>query len=646
MTDEDGVIDLTSDSPPTRVPVRGIPRSSSEQSYPEPRPRSPRRPHYVRLIDESDEDTDISVTGYSMSSRRRSSSPSLPSIVRVRHAPPAQRIRDGIPPGPYTRLHRTQNSAQSRNNLLERLGLLASRYVARTRNAETPQTLLRPYATSDTSSDSTSRSKPLSTAVLQRGFDPKWTHPHPPPTGFSHHIIEPPIDLEGVLAGDQDAVDPIPNTTPICAGCHAALVLGGEGALRIWALPCGHVIDGRCMTQFGQVHARSSSSPSTGPLSARVFQCPVPQCKQRCHPEPGHRHSCIQISCDDSCASVVTSDRTILSSVVLRQDHAETQGIHPLHAARGHHKNIPLAIKQALDQSNTPYSAIDGIAVTQGPGMPGCLAVGMTAAKTLSTVLGKPLVYVHHMKAHALTPLLTEANPPTFPFLTLLVSGGHTLLVLVHSLHQFQILATTLDDSVGNTFDKFARELGLEWQSAPGALVEALASEATEPFTEKLPHIMLGASSFSYSGLKSAASRAIKKNGTVEHMPRNVKAQLAHAFQTAAFSQLEDKLVRAMCDPSNPPRLAKGWVLSDSAAVDPLSIHSVVVSGGVASNKYLRERLQIALSRYGRSDVRLHFPPLSLCVDNAAMIAWAGHLYWDQRTYDTNPHVIAQWPVG
>ncbi|WFD45146.1 N(6)-L-threonylcarbamoyladenine synthase [Malassezia psittaci] len=582
MTDEDGVIDLTSDSPPTRVPVRGFSRSSSERSYAESRPRSPRRPHYVRLIDESDDDTDISVTGYSMSSRRRSSSPSLPSIVRVRHAPPAQRIRDGIPPGPYTRLHRTHNSTQSRSDLLERIGLLASRYVARTRNAETPQTLLRPYATSDTTSESPSRGKPLSTAVLQRGFDPKWTHPHPPPAGFSHHIIEPPIDLEGVLAGDQDAVDPIPNTTPICAGCRAALVLGGEGALRIWALPCGHVIDGRCMTQLGQIPAPSSQDSSTSQTSARVFQCPVSQCKQRCHPEPGHRHS------------LVTSDRNILSSVVLRQDHTETQGIHPLHAARGHHTNIPLAIKQALDQSNTPYSAIDGIAVTQGPGMPGCLAVGMTAAKTLSTVLGKPLVYVHHMKAHALTPLLTEADPPKFPFLTLLVSGGHTLLVLVHSLNRFQILATTLDDSIGNTFDKFARELGLGWQSAPGALVEALASEATEPFTEKLPHII--------SGLKSAASRAIKKHGGVEHIPRNIKAQLAHAFQTAAFSQLEDKLVRAMCDPNTVQRLTKGWVLSDSAAIDPLSIQSVVVSGGVASNKYLRERLQISLESYGRSD--------------------------------------------
>lgn len=205
----------------------------------------------------------------------------------------------------------------------------------------------------------------------------------------------------------------------------------------------------------------------------------------------------IESSCDDSCASVVTSDRKILSSVVLKQDHADTEGIHPLHAARGHHTNVPLAIARALKEADVPASELDGIAVTQGPGMPGCLAVGMAAGKTLSTVLSKPIVYVHHMRAHALTPLLTEDSPPTFPFLTLLVSGGHTLLVLAHTLDRFQVLATTLDDSVGNTFDKFARGLELGWQSAPGALVEKLAAEHTNAEAEELPKIMLGAPSFS-----------------------------------------------------------------------------------------------------------------------------------------------------
>ena len=165
-----------------------------------------------------------------------------------------------------------------------------------------------------------------------------------------------------------------------------------------------------------------------------------------------------------------------------------------------------MAIACALEQAKVSYQDLDGIAVTRGPGMPGCLAVGMAAGKTLSTVLGKPIVYIHHMRgglhlpahtAHALTPLLTEASPPALPFLTLLVSGGHTQLVLAHSLHHFQILATTLDDSVGNTFDKFARALDLGWQSAPGALVETLAARASESSPESLPRIVLGMPSFS-----------------------------------------------------------------------------------------------------------------------------------------------------
>ncbi|PKI82555.1 hypothetical protein MVES_003441 [Malassezia vespertilionis] len=142
--------------------------------------------------------------------------------------------------------------------------------------------------------------------------------------------------------------------------------------------------------------------------------------------------------------------------------------------------------------------------------------------------------------------MLTESATPHFPFLTLLVSGGHTMLVLVQSLDKFQILADTLDDSVGNTFDKFARTLALGWQSAPGALVEQLAAQHTDGNAVTLPRILLGAPSFSYSGLKSAASRAVQRAGGPESMSTQDKAALAHAFQHAAFAQLEDKMVRAL----------------------------------------------------------------------------------------------------
>lgn len=343
----------------------------------------------------------------------------------------------------------------------------------------------------------------------------------------------------------------------------------------------------------------------------------------------------IESSCDDSCASVVRSDRTVLSSVVVRQNHQDTQGIHPLHAARGHHRHVPQAIAQALDEAQLTIHDLDGIGVTRGPGMPGCLAVGMTAAKTLAAVHAKPLVYLHHMRAHALTPLLTEAQPPAFPFLTLLVSGGHTMLVLVHSLDRFAILADTLDDSVGNAFDKFARELQLGWQSASGALVEALAAHA-QPHEPVLPHILLGTPTFSYSGLRSAAARHIARVGGAAAMSHAAKAALAHDFQVAAFAPLEDKVVRALVPQQ------RGWQLP---GMDPMSIRSVVCSGGVASNQFLRHRLRCALDKHGRSDVALHFPPLSLCVDNAAMIAWAAHLYWHTRTHDMTTHVVAKWPI-
>lgn len=147
------------------------------------------------------------------------------------------------------------------------------------------------------------------------------------------------------------------------------------------------------------------------------------------------------------------------------------------------------------------------------------------------------------------------------------------------------------------------------------------------------------------SGLKSAATRAIERLGGSARMSEGAKIALAHEFQQAAFAQLEDKVVRAMTGPNPPKRLQKGWHLSDSSSVDPLAIASVVCSGGVASNAYLRTRLREALDTYGRADAQLHFPPLSLCVDNAAMIAWAGHLYWDTRTTDTTPHVVAKWPL-
>ena len=356
----------------------------------------------------------------------------------------------------------------------------------------------------------------------------------------------------------------------------------------------------------------------------------------------------IETSCDDSCASIVSSDRTILSSIVTKQDHSSTGGIHPLSAALAHHANLPSTIADAIEKANITPSDIDAIAVTQGPGMASSLAVGLSAAKTMSAVLRKPLIYVHHMQAHALTPLLTEPNPPAFPFLVLLVSGGHTMLVLATSVTEFSILATTNDDSIGDAFDKVARDLGIPWTSAPGAALEQLAERCTEGKTHGVvfPIPCKGQSLFSYSGLKAAVQRHVESCGGVD-MPETRRASIAAAFQTAACAQLEDKLsmilrpshIREDSRHRPYPRIA----LPDGVSAD--SIKTVVCSGGVASNAFLRSRLRSHLDSLERKNVDLQFPPLSLCTDNAAMIAWVGHLIYHQRTQDYSRHARPKWSM-
>ncbi|CDS00627.1 related to probable O-sialoglycoprotein endopeptidase [Sporisorium scitamineum] len=352
----------------------------------------------------------------------------------------------------------------------------------------------------------------------------------------------------------------------------------------------------------------------------------------------------IETSCDDSCASIVSSDRTILSSIVSKQDHSSTGGIHPFSAALGHHANLPSTIAAAVEQANITTSDFDAIAVTQGPGMASSLGVGLSAAKTLSAVLHRPLIYVHHMQAHALTPLLTEADPPKFPFLVLLVSGGHTMLVLARSATEFSILATTKDDSIGDAFDKVARDLGIPWTSAPGAALEALATQSTKQ-GPVFPTPCKGQPLFSYSGLKAAVQRHIESHGGTD-MDGTHKASIAAAFQRAACAQLEDKLSMVL-RPSHITQDSRHRAFPridlDGAAGD--EIKALVCSGGVASNGFLRSRLREHLDGLGREDVDLQFPPLSLCTDNAAMIAWAGHLIYDQRTQDYSRHARPKWSM-
>lgn len=261
--------------------------------------------------------------------------------------------------------------------------------------------------------------------------------------------------------------------------------------------------------------------------------------------------------------------------------------------------------------------------------------------------------------AHALTPLLTEDEPPSFPFLTLLVSGGHTMLVLVHALDRFQILADTLDDSVGYVAGLTEAipltSLRGPWASAGSmhlarwsrhwqrGMIRARPVRCRVFRASCLAHPLFLSTSTSSrsSGLRSSSTRAIELAGGADRMSTEAQAALAYEFQCAAFAPLEDKIMRAVSLHTH-----KGWHLGVSSDVSPSVIKGVVASGGVASNQFLRARLRHALDACGRGDVRLHFPPVSLCVDNAAMVAWAGHLFWDQRTTDLAPHVVARWPLS
>ncbi|KAI9510121.1 Gcp-like domain-containing protein [Russula earlei] len=372
----------------------------------------------------------------------------------------------------------------------------------------------------------------------------------------------------------------------------------------------------------------------------------------RCHlPSPSrlatthhhltHRHFTVlalESSADDTCAAVVTSSGNILSNIVLKQNdvHAPFGGIHPYRAVQAHQRNMPIAVQRALKDARISVLDVDGIAFTRGPGMTGCLGIGSSAAKTLAAALNKPLVGVHHMQAHALTPILTSApNPPKFPFLTLLISGGHTLLLLAISVTQFRILATTPDESIGRVFDKVSRLLALPWSAkGPGASLEdfVAASPVEDNLAPSMPRTMPGVLTFSFTGLHSAVERFVTARGGVEALDIPTRRAVASGFQRAAFNQLEEKLT-----------LALSWCRDRG-----LGVKHLVVSGGVASNSYLRERLRAFVLdlECSQDSVSLIFPPAELCTDNAVMIAWASmHRFVARDTDDYAIMIRPKWCV-
>jgi N6-L-threonylcarbamoyladenine synthase len=313
----------------------------------------------------------------------------------------------------------------------------------------------------------------------------------------------------------------------------------------------------------------------------------------------------IETSCDETAAAVV--ERTgegggrILSDIVLSQidDHAAFGGVVPEIAARAHVEALDGVVGLALSEASLSFSDLDGIAATAGPGLIGGLLVGLTTGKAIALATGKPIVGVNHLEGHALTARLTDRLE--FPYLLLLVSGGHTQFLAVEGVGAYKRLGTTIDDALGEAFDKAAKLLGLPYPGGPS--VEK-AAQAGSPDRFALPRPLLDRAEpdFSFSGLKTALRMAAE---TVAPLTERDVADLCASFQAAVIEVVADRAARAM-------RLFRGMHR------DP---RVLVVAGGVAANAAIRAAL---LDTAGKQDFRLVTPPPRLCTDNGAMIAWAG----------------------
>ncbi len=308
----------------------------------------------------------------------------------------------------------------------------------------------------------------------------------------------------------------------------------------------------------------------------------------------------IETSCDETAAAVVNSDGLILSNVVLSQleDHKPYGGVVPEIAARAHLDHINTIIEQALSQANLNYQDLDGVAATSGPGLIGGVMVGLMTAKAISMAADIPLFGINHLEGHALTPRLTDNV--AFPYLLLLVSGGHSQILLIKDIGEYQLLGTTIDDACGECFDKVAKMLGLGYPGGPQLEILSRDGRFEEAKKFQLPRPLKGRSGcdFSFSGLKTAMRNMIEK--TSPHPQQ--KADFALAFHQAVRDVLVDRLTHAL----------------DMIDVRPSAL---VVSGGVAANQYLRKGLSDLADKFQLPFVA---PPIKLCTDNAAMIAWAG----------------------
>ena len=327
----------------------------------------------------------------------------------------------------------------------------------------------------------------------------------------------------------------------------------------------------------------------------------------------------IETSCDETGVAVYDADRGLLAHALYSQVemHSEYGGVVPELASRDHVRKVIPLVEQVLAEAGMRGEDLDGIAYTAGPGLAGALLVGACVARTLAFAWGKPAVAVHHMEGHLLAPML-EPEPPEFPFVALLVSGGHTQLVKVERMGHYEIMGDTCDDAVGEAFDKTAKMLGLGYPG--GAALAALAEKGVNGrFQFPRPMTDRPGLDFSFSGLKTFALNTATQYGK----DPQTCADIACAFQEAAIDTLIIKCRRAL--------KAVGW-------------KRLVIAGGVSANKYLRERLLAEMAEIGG---QVYFPRQAFCTDNGAMIAYVGcqRLMQGERN-DLAVRVFPRWEIG
>lgn len=326
----------------------------------------------------------------------------------------------------------------------------------------------------------------------------------------------------------------------------------------------------------------------------------------------------IETSCDETGVAIYDDEKGLLAHQLYSQVklHADYGGVVPELASRDHvKKTIPL-VKAALEEAGLTPEDLDGVAYTAGPGLVGALLVGATIGRSLAYAWGIPAVPVHHMEGHLLAPML-EDNPPPFPFIALLVSGGHSMIVEVKGIGEYQILGESIDDAAGEAFDKTAKLMGLDYPGGP--LLSKLAEKGdSSRFTFPRPMTNVPGLDMSFSGLKTFTANTIAANGNDDQ----TRADIARAFEDAVVDTLVIKCKRAL---------------------KQCGMKRVVIAGGVSANRHLRAKLEALANSIGGE---VYYPRTEFCTDNGAMIAYAGMQRLKNGEHsDLGVKAFPRWPI-